>query len=336
MANVNGTEIDLFPTEGMKTAAKRYKKWKSEGKGGGTQVAAVRATQIISGRELSVDVVMRMHSFFARHEVDKQAEGFNSGEKGFPSRGRVAWDAWGGNAGFSWSKRKSAAIKKARERFDNGEFTEERPYPNEHAARIRRPEQYDTFRRVADRGGEGIDFIFGIKEDIDEVELQSIRFKLSKFSAEEARTWLQENEYNAIKFEPATNEKTMEQKLLELPPEQKAAPDELKVGDFVSWNSSGGRARGMIEKIVRDGSINVPDSSFTVNGTADDPAALICVYRKAANVAGYNKTDVKVGHRFSTLTKIDDLPLAENYDDKGYGYDDDKKKNDEEIQQYRK
>ena len=44
MANVNGTEIDLFPTEGMKTAAKRYKKWKSEGKGGGTQVAAVRAT----------------------------------------------------------------------------------------------------------------------------------------------------------------------------------------------------------------------------------------------------------------------------------------------------
>ena len=336
MANVNGTEINLFPTEGMKTAAKRFKKWKSEGKKGGTQVAAVRATQIISGRELSVDVVMRMHSFFARHEVDKKAEGFFSGQKGFPSPGRVAWDGWGGDGGFSWSKRKSTAIKKARERFDNGEFVEERPYPNEHAARIRRPEQFDTFRRVKDRGGEGIDFIFGIKEDIDEVELQSIRFKLSKFSAQEARTWLRENEYNAIKFEPATNEKTMEQKLLELPPEQKAAPDELKVGDFVSWNSSGGRARGMIEKIVRDGSINVPDSSFTVNGTADDPAALICVYRKAANTSGYNKTDVKVGHRFSTLTKIDDLPLAEDYDDKGYGYDDDKKKDDEEIQQFRK
>ena len=96
MANVNGTEIDLFPTEGMKTAAKRYKKWKSEGKGGGTQVAAVRATQIISGRELSVDVVMRMHSFFARHEVDKKSEGFNAGEKGYPSRGKVAWQAWGG------------------------------------------------------------------------------------------------------------------------------------------------------------------------------------------------------------------------------------------------
>jgi len=336
MANVNGTEIDLFPTEGMKTAAKRYKKWKSEGKGGGTQVAAVRATQIISGRELSVDVVMRMHSFFARHEVDKQAEGFNSGEKGFPSRGRVAWDAWGGDAGFSWSKRKSAAIKKARERFDNGEFTEERPYPNEHAARIRRPEQYDTFRRVVDRGGEGIDFIFGIKEDIDEVELQSIRFKLSKFSAEEARTWLQENEYNAIKFEPATNEKTMKQKLMDLPPEQKAAPDELKVGDFVSWNASGGRARGVIERIERDGQIDVPSSEFVINGTADDPAALICVYRKAANEAGYIKTDIKVGHRFSTLTKIQPLQLAESYDESRPYHDDDKKKKDEEISQFRK
>ena len=44
----------------------------------------------------------RMISYFARHEVDKQATGFNSGEDGFPSAGRVAWDAWGGDAGQSW------------------------------------------------------------------------------------------------------------------------------------------------------------------------------------------------------------------------------------------
>ena len=85
----------------------------------------------------------------------------------------------------------------------------------------------------------------------------------------------------------------------------------LKVGDFVSWNASGGRARGVIEKIVRDGKIDVPSSSFVINGTKDDPAALICVYRKAANTAGYNKTDIKVGHRFSTLTKIDPLPFQQ-------------------------
>jgi hypothetical protein len=45
-----------------------------------------------------------MNSFFARHEVDKKAEGFTRGEKDYPSAGRVAWDAWGGDAGQSWVK----------------------------------------------------------------------------------------------------------------------------------------------------------------------------------------------------------------------------------------
>ena len=39
MANVSGTEINLKPTQGMVTEAKRYKAWKEEGKAGGTQVA---------------------------------------------------------------------------------------------------------------------------------------------------------------------------------------------------------------------------------------------------------------------------------------------------------
>jgi hypothetical protein len=43
-----------------------------------------------------------MKSYFARHAVDKQATGFSSGEEGFPTPGRVAWDAWGGDAGKSW------------------------------------------------------------------------------------------------------------------------------------------------------------------------------------------------------------------------------------------
>ena len=47
-----------------------------------------------------------MYSFFARHEVDKQAEGFSSGEKGYPSNGRIAWALWGGDAGKSWANKK--------------------------------------------------------------------------------------------------------------------------------------------------------------------------------------------------------------------------------------
>jgi HK97 family phage prohead protease len=87
---------------------------------------------------------------------------------------------------------------------------------------------------------------------------------------------------------------------------ERARPTELEVGDYVSWNTSGGRARGEIVQIERDGTINVPDSSFTITGTPDDPAALIQVYQRVEG--GWEDTDVYVGHKFSTLTKIDPLP----------------------------
>jgi HK97 family phage portal protein len=86
---------------------------------------------------------------------------------------------------------------------------------------------------------------------------------------------------------------------------QRAAPGSVAEGDFVSWGSGDGRGRGRITRVVRDGEINVPDSSFTIQGTEDDPAALIRVYRELAD--GWNATDTLVGHRFSTLTKIDPL-----------------------------
>ena len=58
----------------------------------------------MAGENLSYDTVIRMYSFFARHEVDKKAEGFEPDEKGYPSAGRVAWGLWGGDAGYTWSK----------------------------------------------------------------------------------------------------------------------------------------------------------------------------------------------------------------------------------------
>lgn len=84
------------------------------------------------------------------------------------------------------------------------------------------------------------------------------------------------------------------------------AVENVSIGDFVSWQSSGGTARGKIERIERDGIINIPDSSFTVEGTNDDPAALIRIYKEQDD--GFIATDRLVGHKFSTLTKINDLP----------------------------
>jgi HK97 family phage major capsid protein len=113
MANVNGTKINLEPTEGMRAEARRYRAWKEEGRQGGTDVAATRASQILSGEELSPDTVITMAAWFARHEVDKAGEGFSPDEDGYPSPGRVAWAAWGGDPGQTWSSSKAETIKAA-------------------------------------------------------------------------------------------------------------------------------------------------------------------------------------------------------------------------------
>jgi len=103
------------PTTGMATAAKRALKWREEGYPGGTLVGLARANQLKNREPLSASVVLRMHSFFSRHEVDKRATGFNSGEEGFPSKGRVAWDLWGGDGGQTWAEAKRNQIMRDRE-----------------------------------------------------------------------------------------------------------------------------------------------------------------------------------------------------------------------------
>ena len=93
------------PTESMASAANRAIKWKQDGKatGAGTPVGWRRASQLSSRQALTLDTVKRMYSFFSRHEVDKKGKGFYDGPE-FPSNGRIMWDAWGGDAGFSWSR----------------------------------------------------------------------------------------------------------------------------------------------------------------------------------------------------------------------------------------
>ena len=103
------------PTSGMASAAKRALKWRADGKPGGTLVGLARANQLKDRDPLTASTVLRMFSFFSRHEVDKRATGFNSGEEGFPSKGRVAWDLWGGDGGYSWSTTKRNQIMRERE-----------------------------------------------------------------------------------------------------------------------------------------------------------------------------------------------------------------------------
>jgi hypothetical protein len=71
--------------------------------------------------------------------------------------------------------------------------------------------------------------------------------------------------------------------------------ESVRVGQMVSWNSSGGRARGKVKRIITNGSYNVPGSDFTITGTPDNPAVVITLYRDG------KPTDTTVAHRRSSL-----------------------------------
>lgn len=98
-------DIDFSPPRGAREEADRGLKWREEYGRGGTEVGVARARDIRRGANLSPDTVRRMASFFARHEVNKQAEGWSPGQDGFPSAGRIAWALWGGDPGQRWANK---------------------------------------------------------------------------------------------------------------------------------------------------------------------------------------------------------------------------------------
>lgn len=103
------------PPQGVQDEAKKALAWIADGKAGSgfTDVGRKRASDLAAGKAVSEATILRMYSFFSRHQVDKKGQGFNSGEEGFPSAGRVSWAAWGGDAGFSWSTKIRNQISKS-------------------------------------------------------------------------------------------------------------------------------------------------------------------------------------------------------------------------------
>jgi hypothetical protein len=92
------------PPAGARSAARKAIKFKEDGKakGAGTSVGWTRAGQLARGETLSLSTVKRMYSYFSRHEVDKKGKDWAN--QANPSNGYIMWLAWGGDAGFSWSR----------------------------------------------------------------------------------------------------------------------------------------------------------------------------------------------------------------------------------------
>ena len=95
------------PTKAMQAEGQRALDWIAAGKAGDgfTDTGRARAAQLARGEALSLDTVTRMYSYLKRHEVDKNGQGFDPGDDNYPSPGRVAWAAWGGDPGLEWSSR---------------------------------------------------------------------------------------------------------------------------------------------------------------------------------------------------------------------------------------
>lgn len=93
-----------YPPAGARSAARKAIKFKEDGKanGAGTSVGWTRAGQLARGETISLSTVKRMYSYFSRHEVDKKGKDW--GNSANPSNGYIMWLAWGGDAGFSWSR----------------------------------------------------------------------------------------------------------------------------------------------------------------------------------------------------------------------------------------
>ncbi len=97
--------IDFTPPNGVQKEAAQGLEWRDKFSRGGSEVGVARARDLSNGTNISPDTARRMASFFARHEVDKQGEGFQPGEDGFPSAGRIAWALWGGDPGQAWANK---------------------------------------------------------------------------------------------------------------------------------------------------------------------------------------------------------------------------------------
>jgi hypothetical protein len=113
------------PTSGMQSAARRAIKLKEQGKakGAGTAVGWTRAGQLARGETLSLSTVKRMYSYFSRHEVDKKGKDWDNAEN--PSNGKIMWLAWGGDAGFSWSRKITQREKNMKKNLELNEIVEE-------------------------------------------------------------------------------------------------------------------------------------------------------------------------------------------------------------------
>lgn len=94
------SHINFVPSQKIADYAAEGLRLRREFGRGGTPVGIARARDLKNRKKLSPSTILRMYSFFARHEVDKRGKDFGNSEK--PSNGFIAWMLWGGEPAKDW------------------------------------------------------------------------------------------------------------------------------------------------------------------------------------------------------------------------------------------
>lgn len=309
--------------EGAKNNAKKALKHREEhGTDCGTPVGWQRANQLSSGEAISDDVLVRTFSFLSRAKVYDQGKFFD--EDGKEICGSIMYAAWGGTPMLNWAKRTIEKMKDEDKRhiksvvendeeiiitFGKGEMSAEQDVDrvsfdfdgtlNTDAGRAYLEEEKSKGSEI---------YIISARKDGEYLE----GFAIANGIPKERVFAMGSDEEKIAKIKELNigkhydNNRMVVEDVRGVLVEDRAEPNELSVGDFVKWNSSGGNAYGRIIQVERDGEVEA-DSGFIVNGTADDPAALIRIYRYDSDSDAYveRKPVLNVAHRFSALEKFD-------------------------------
>jgi len=314
-----------YPQAASDNAAKALKHREENDSDCGT-VVGWNTARILANREMvSHDRLPRIYSFLSRAKVYDQGDFIDS--DGNEICGSVMFAAWGGDEMLRWAEK---TLEQMEENKNERHIKSVIETDDEIVITFGKGEMDDDVEMESQRVS--FDFDGTLNTDVGRAYLEEEKSKGSEIyiiSARKDAEYIQgfaiangiskervfamgsdEEKIAKIKdlgiVKHYDNNKSVVESVRGVLVEERAEPNELVVGDFVRWSSSGGNAYGRIIQIEIDGELEA-DSGFIVNGTPDDPAALIHLYRYDSESDAYveRKPVLNVVHRFSTLEKYD-------------------------------
>lgn len=327
-----------YPKGAKNNAKKALKHREENGTDCGTPVGWTRANQLASGEAISDETLVRTYSFLSRAKVYDQGKFFD--EDGKEICGSIMYAAWGGDPMLNWAKRTIEKMNADERGIED--LTEKTKTALENKVEEHNEEYGDTktkrvtlgmLTKVYERGvGAYNTNPESVRPSVSSPEqwamarvnsflyaVRNEKFRSGKHDTDlfpdghplKSEEKMKDNKRH-IKSVVETDEEIVitfgksEMDESGYHDEERAEPNELAVGDFVRWSSSGGNAYGRIIQVEADGEVEA-DSGFIINGTPDDPAALIRIYRYDSESDAYveRKPILNVVHQFSTLEKYD-------------------------------